>query len=233
MIRRDVDLPGERRAGEAADPDDRARRSATIPIRPRKDAEKSAVAALVAAETERREAEERAGAARTRTESEAARTRALAEADADAETVLARAAKLRADVEAAAQRAMNEADNLLSADLVEMKVKLAVVDRLQEIIRESVRPMERIEGIRILHVDGLDGRPGGAPAEVDGARENLAEQVVASALRYRAQAPILDALLHEVGLASAGPEGLTALIRKQVEAGPGKEEGEDAGGSAV
>ena len=202
-------------------------------IEARKDAEKSAVAALVAAETERREAEERAGAARVRTESEAARTRAIAEADADAETVLAKAAELRADIEAAAQRAMHEADNLLSADQVEMKVKLAIVDRLQEIIRESVRPMERIEGIRILHVDGLHGRPGGVPAEVvGGANDNLAEQVVASALRYRAQAPILDALLHEMGLASAGPEGLTALIRKQMGTGPGKEEGEDAGGSA-
>ena len=201
-------------------------------IEARKDAEKSAVAALVAAETERREAEERAGAARIRTESEAARTRAIAEADADAETVLAKAAKLRADIEATAQRAMNEADNLLSADQVEMKVKLAIVDRLQEIIRESVRPMERIEGIKILHVDGLNGRPGGVPAEVGGGNDNLAEQVVASALRYRAQAPILDALLHELGLASAGPEGLTALIRKQIGAGPGKEEGEDAGGSA-
>ena len=201
-------------------------------IEARKDAEKSAVAALVAAETERREAEERAGAARVRTESEAARTRMIAEADADAETVLAKAAKLRADIEAAAQRAMNEADNLLSADQIEMKVKLAIVDRLQEIIRESVRPMERIEGIRILQVDGLNGRPGGVPAEVGGAKENLAEQVVASALRYRAQAPILDALLHEMGLASAGPEGLTALIRKQMGTGLGKEEGEDAGGPA-
>ena len=41
-----------------------------------------------------------------------------------------------------------------------MKVKLAIVDRLQEIIRESVRPMERIEGIKILQVDGLNGGAG-------------------------------------------------------------------------
>ena len=43
-----------------------------------------------------------------------------------------------------------------------MKVKLAIVDRLQEIIRESVRPMERIEGIKILQIDGLNSGAGGA-----------------------------------------------------------------------
>ena len=204
-------------------------------IEARKDAEKSAVAALVAAETERKEAEERAAASRIRTESEAARTRAIAAADADAEMVLANAAKLRAEIEAAAQRAMNEADNLLSVEQVGMKVKLAIVDRLQEIIRESVRPMERIEGIKILQVDGLNGGSGGSGgsgAEPGGTNENLAEQVVASALRYRAQAPILDALLQELGLAASDPNGLTALVRKQVEAGIAKDEGEDASGTS-
>ena len=203
-------------------------------IEARKNAEKSAVAALVAAETERKEAEERAAAARITTESEAARTRAIAEADADAETVLANAAKLRCEIESAAQRAMNEADNLLSGEQVEMKVKLAIVDRLQEIIRESVRPMERIEGIKILQVEGLNGRAGGAPAgPAETASDNLAEQVVASALRYRAQAPILDALLNELGLAATDPGGLTALVRKQVDAGMGNNGDEDTDGAAA
>ena len=203
-------------------------------IEARKDAEKSAVAALVAAETERKEAEERAAAARITTESEAARTRAIAAADADAETVLANAAKLRAEIEAAAQRAMNEADNLLSVEQVGMKVKLAIVDRLQEIIRESVRPMERIEGIKILQVDGLNGGArgsGGSRAEPGGTNENLAEQVVASALRYRAQAPVVDALLQELGFSAADPHGLTALVRKQVESGILKRDDEDDDGS--
>ena len=190
--------------------------------------------ALVAAETERKEAEERAAAARITTESEAARTRAIAAADADAETVLANAAKLRAEIEAAAQRAMNEADNLLSVEQVGMKVKLAIVDRLQEIIRESVRPMERIEGIKILQVDGLNGGArgsGGSRAEPGGTNENLAEQVVASALRYRAQAPVVDALLQELGFSAADPHGLTALVRKQVESGILKRDDEDDDGS--
>lgn len=203
-------------------------------IEARKNAEKSAVATLVAAETERREAEERAAAAQIRTESEAARTRAMAEADADAETVLATAAKLRSEIESAAQRAMNEADNLLSGEQVEMKVKLAIVDRLQEIIRESVRPMERIEGIKILQVDGLNSGGGSASAGPAGtANDNLAEQVVASALRYRAQAPILDALLNELGLAATDPGGLTALVRKQVDAGMENNGDKDTDSAAI
>jgi hypothetical protein len=37
---------------------------------------------------------------------------------------------------------------------------------------------------------------------------NLSEQVVASALRYRAQAPLIDQLMSEVGLAGGSTQGL-------------------------
>ena len=56
---------------------------------------------------------------------------------------------------------------------------------------------------------------------------------MASALRYRAQAPILDALLNELGLAATDPGGLTALVRKQVDAGMGNDGNEDTRGAAV
>jgi len=36
-----------------------------------------------------------------------------------------------------------------------------LLDRIEGIVRESVKPMEKIEGIRILHVDGLAGGNGG------------------------------------------------------------------------
>ena len=149
---------------------------------------------------------------------------------------MASAARLRADIEAAAQSAMNEADNLLSAASrsrcgEEVGQSLPSWDRLQEIIRESVRPMERIEGIKILQVDGLNGGAGGSVAVPGGNNDNLAEQVVASALRYRAQAPILDALLQELGLASSDPGGLTALVRRQMEDGVGKDVSEGTGGA--
>ena len=157
----------------------------------------------------------------------------LGVAERDGRGVMPPAGLSSAEIEAAAQRAMNEADNLLSVEQVGMKVKLAIVDRLQEIIRESVRPMERIEGIRILQVGGLNGGDGGASAGPAGTNDNLAEQVVASALRYRAQAPILDALLNELGLAATDPGGLTALVRRQVDAGMGNDGNEDTDGAAI
>jgi hypothetical protein len=73
--------------------------------------------------------------------------------------------------------------------------------------------MEKIDGIKIVHVEGLpgfSGQSGGSggngsgTAPDGGAPEhgNLADQVVNSALRYRSQAPFVDQLLGEIGLTS-------------------------------
>jgi hypothetical protein len=64
-----------------------------------------------------------------------------------------------------------------------------------------VKPMERIEGIKILQVDGLGGGGGGRG---DGREGNggFADSVVNSALRFRAQAPLVDQLLREIGVDS-------------------------------
>jgi hypothetical protein len=60
-----------------------------------------------------------------------------------------------------------------------------------------VKPLERIEGIRILHVEGLGGGGDGGRGENGG---NVADSVVNSALRFRAQAPLIDQLLREIGV---------------------------------
>ena len=75
-------------------------------------------------------------------------------------------------------------------------LRMRLVEKAEGIIRESVRPMERIEGIKILHVEGLGG--GHANGESNGA--GFADGIVNSALRFRAQAPIVDQLLREIGL---------------------------------
>jgi hypothetical protein len=62
-----------------------------------------------------------------------------------------------------------------------------------------VKPLERIDGIKIMHVDGLGGSSGGAG--MDGAHGgNFADGIVNSALRFRGQAPLVDQLLREIGL---------------------------------
>ena len=70
--------------------------------------------------------------------------------------------------------------------------------------------MERIEGIKILHVDGLGGGGGYSHGVGDGNGGGFADGVVNSALRFRAQAPLVDQLLREIGLDASDLGRLTA-----------------------
>jgi len=134
--------------------------------------------------------------------------RAQAEADADAEKIRAIAHRVRAEAEADATRMMNEAQNVLSPEARASALRIRLVDKAEAIIRESVKPMEKIEGIKILHVDGLAG--GGGSSQGDGSGVGFADGVVNSALRFRAQAPIVDQLLREIGLDAGDIQKLTA-----------------------
>lgn len=182
-----------------------------------------------------RTARERAEAERARVveiisaEKEAQRQRIIAEANADVEKMAAMAAKLRYEVEAAGKQALNEASNLLSNDQIAMQVKMEIVRQLPNIIRESVRPIENIEGIKIMHIDGLNnaiggGRSGGngggggsGEGGYNGGGGSLADQVVDSALRYRAQVPLIETLLNEVGLKGGGSlNDLTRDLREEM-----------------
>jgi uncharacterized membrane protein YqiK len=95
-------------------------------------------------------------------------------------------------------RLMNEAHNVLTPEARASALRLKLVEKAEAIIRESVRPMERIDNIKILHVEGLTGGGGHANGETGGA--GFADSVVNSALRFRAQAPLVDQLLREIGL---------------------------------
>jgi uncharacterized membrane protein YqiK len=125
-------------------------------------------------------------------------------------------------VEAAGKRAINEAVNTLSNAQIDLQVKLALITALPKIIEESVRPMEKIDSIRIMQVEGLNGGGGAPHAAADAAAPagtgpgNLAEQAVGAALRYRAYAPVLDKLLKDVGLTSDGLSGLLAATHPNV-----------------
>jgi uncharacterized membrane protein YqiK len=180
-----------------------------------KEAEREQISITIAAQAEKQAAEEKAAAIRTLANANADQTRIEAQAAAESEKLKADAASKRYEVDAAGQRKLNEASNVLSVEQIAMQIKLAVLRHLPEIIRESVKPMEQIDGIRIVHVDGLTGANGAGSANAgDGTAAgqgsgNLAEQVVASALRYRAQAPLIDSLMKDIGLAGGDLAGLT------------------------
>jgi len=156
-----------------------------------KQAERDAISVKVEAEAERDAAANRAEA-----------TRREAEGEAEAEKLRAEAARIRFEVEAAGQRAINEAANILSMDQISLQTKLALLKVLPEVIRESAKPMEAIDSIKIVQVDGLTNNvgKGSAPASAGGGSGNLASDAVAAALAYRAQAPVLDGLMKELGL---------------------------------
>jgi uncharacterized membrane protein YqiK len=117
-------------------------------------------------------------------------------------------------VEAEGKRAINEADNMLSSEQIAMQIRLALIKYLPDIIRESVKPMEQIDGIKIFQVEGL-GNNGVAHGAANEAGGNLADQVVNSALRYRAQGPLVDSLLKEIGLEAGDINGLTKVLQAE------------------
>jgi len=164
-------------------------------------AEEKAIAVRLAAEAEKAAANDHAAAIEI-----------VANGEAVAERV-----KLLAVAEG--RQKINEAANLLSSEQVSMQVKMSVIQQLPEIIRESVKPVENIESIKIVDVNGMgingngspsvDGGDGMASRSGDG---HLIDKVVTGALKYRTQAPILDGLLHEVGLTDTEDGGLSELV---------------------
>ncbi|MGH6747461.1 putative membrane protein YqiK [Novosphingobium sp. PhB57] len=158
-----------------------------------KEAERQAISVKVEAEAEREAAANRAEAFRL-----------AAEGEAEAEKLRAEAARVRFEVEAAGQRAVNEAANLLSSDQISLQMKLALLKVLPEVVRESVRPLEAIDSIKIVQVDGLTQKGGSSASSASvGGSGNLANDAVSAALAYRAQAPVIDGLMKELGLDGA------------------------------
>ena len=183
-------------------------------IMARQEAEREAIQLMVAAEAEKKAAEDQAEALRVAAQGQADKDRLTAKGQADAELLLADAKARSYAVEAEGKQAINSAANTLSAEQISMQVRLALIEHLPNIIAQSVKPMEQISDIKILQVNGM-GAHGGTT--VDGAAESgngsLADQVVNSALRYRAQAPILDSLLSEIGLKAGDINGMTDALK--------------------
>ena len=152
-----------------------------------KDAQREAMRLTMAAEAEKTASLDRGAA-----------LLAQAQSEAESDRIRALAAKIRHEVEAEGTRLMNEAQNVLTPEARLSALRLRLVDKMEGIIRESVRPMERIEGIKILQVDGLGG--GATHSSGEGHGAGLADSVVNSALRFRAQAPLVDQLLREIGV---------------------------------
>jgi len=180
-------------------------------VKAREEAERQAIQVTVAAEAEKQAADDQAESIRILANADSEKHRIEATGAAEAVKLHAAADAERYAVEADGKKAINEASNILSVEQIAMQVKLELLKQMPGIVRESVKPMEQIDGIKIIQVDGLNtGSAGSASGEGgNGSDGSLADQLVNSALRYRGQAPLVDSLLAEIGLDGSDIKGLT------------------------
>lgn len=173
-----------------------------------REAEQQAIAVKVAAEAEKEAAENRAIAVRV--EAEAKREAALAEA--------------------AGIAAINEAKNRLGAAQIDLAVRMQLIESLPQIIAQSVKPLEKIESIRLFQVNGMPtGGVGSTDSGTAGANVSaggggtLPEQVVNSALQYQVAKPIVDAIMKDAGLANPSLTGIAQSVAAMVSTGASNE----------
>jgi uncharacterized membrane protein YqiK len=134
-----------------------------------------------------------------------------ADAFAVAEETRSKAHRIRHQVESEGVRLLAEANNIASPEARASALRLRLVEKLDAIIRESVKPLEKIEGIKVVHLEGLTAPAGGGPPDAEG---GLTDRLVSSALRYRAQAPLVDHLLREIGIDIGDPSKLAQVLAK-------------------
>ena len=121
--------------------------------------------------------------------------------------IRAEAAAQRYKVDAEGQRSANEAENILSDAARASRTRArSSSTSIEGIMRESVKPMEKIDSIKIVHVDG-------AAAAAAMARKNVTDEVIDSALRYRVQGPMIDSLMKEIGIEGGSLGRMSDVIR--------------------
>lgn len=172
-------------------------------IKATEQAEQDAVGIKVAAEARKMAAVDDADAVKT-----------TAQAEADAVKIKALADEERYRVEAEGQEKLNEAENRLSAEIIRMRIQLETIKNASGIVAAAVKPMESIEGMKIVNVGGLgdivggNGKAGGVATG-----GNLGDQLIDGLLKYRGLAPVVDSILKEAGLDTGSLNGLTSVLK--------------------
>jgi uncharacterized membrane protein YqiK len=176
-------------------------------------AEREAITVTTGARAEREAAEARAAALSTETK-----------ARADAEILMAEASAAKYTADSEGQAKLNAARNTLEPRIVELELRLRLVEALPAVLAAMVKPLEHIDSIRVVDVTGLGAAHAGgngiaAGAEGQPAAPGFPEQVVNAALRHRVTSPLVDDLLREVGITDPGKlNGILAAA--QPPAGP-------------
>lgn len=167
-------------------------------------AEQSVITAAAIAEAERAK-NVAVVQAQQEAEQEATRVRIAAQAEADAADLQAQARLKLADVtsredaiKAAGVLALNEAANKLGDAQLTQQQRLALIEKLPEILAQMVKPMENVDSVRIVSMPGFNG--GATSGNASAGNGNVPQNLTNALLDYRLQSPLVDTLAREVGI---------------------------------
>ncbi len=109
---------------------------------------------------------------------------ARAEAEAAATVKTGNAERSRSESEAAGRAALNQAENTLNEAVIRMRLEERKLDRLPEIMAQMMKPVEKIDSIRINQISGMGEKSTGGG--VDGAFGAAMDQILGMAVRLPA-----------------------------------------------
>jgi flotillin len=122
---------------------------------------------------------------------------AKAQADASVRTASAQAEQSAMEAEAAGRVALNSAENTLSDAIIRMRLEERKLDKMPEIMTQMMKPVEKIDSIRINQISGPGGGSGSSGGDgVDSAFGAAMDQILGMAVRL----PAMKQMGEEIGL---------------------------------
>ena len=118
-----------------------------------------------------------------------------ARADATVKTKEGEAERVRMEAEATGRMALNEAENTLGQAVINMRLEERRLDRLPEIMTQMMKPVEKIDSIRINQISGI-ADPSSGGEGVEGAFGAAMDQILGMAVRL----PAMKQMGEEIGL---------------------------------
>ena len=142
---------------------------------------------------------------------------ARAQAEATAASKQAETERVRMEAEAAGRTALNSAENTLSDAVIRMRLEERKLDRMPEIMTQMMKPVEKIDSIRINQIGGMGRGAGAGEGGVDGAFGAAMDQILGMAVRL----PAMKQMGEEIGLDfDANLAGRTADYANRIKAKP-------------
>ena len=118
-----------------------------------------------------------------------------ARANAAVRTEEGEAERVRMEAEATGRMALNRAENTLGEAVINMRLEERKLDRLPEIMAQMMKPVEKIDSIRINQISGPGGMSAGGDG-VEGAFGAAMDQILGMAVRL----PAMKRMGEEIGL---------------------------------